>query len=238
MLKRLTLAALATISMSAFAQNTMTTTEYQTSRPMMWSDKDWDMSGKSDMEVRKAVESRANDVLSGGDRYCLATMLDRAPSSVEHALLWGLANSHKQAIMINDRMLAYRFPDTTVTTTSTTTTDTTGTTTTTVATTTTPDWNASNMDWSNTEASWRPMRMVMTKSIKPKDLSYIEALDILKSDLNDTSAGILTDWWNNTASDRQKDVLVRMVKGDARMADAIYYPSVYTHRTYSWVTTQ
>jgi len=238
MLKTLTLAALATISMSAFAQSgTMSTTEYQTSRPMYWNNKDmWDMSGKSDMEVRKAVEWRANTALSGGDRYVLATMLDRAPSSVEHSLLWGLANAHKQAVMINDRMLAYRFPDTTVTTTSTSSTDTMGNTTMTTTTTTSPDWNASNMDWSSMEASWRPMRMVMTQSAKPKNINYYEALEILTSDLNSSSAGVLASWWNGTASERQKDVIVRMLKDDAMMADAIYYPSVYTRRTYSWTT--
>jgi hypothetical protein len=236
MLKKLTLAALASISMSAFAQS-MTTVEYQTSRPMYWNTRDnWDMSGKSDMEVRKAIESRANTALSGGDRYVLATMFDRVPSNVEHSLLWGLANAHKQAVMINDRMLAYRFPATTVTSTTASSTDTMGTTTVTTTTTTTPDWEASNMDWSGIEDSWRPMRMVMTRNVKPKDISYITALDILTSDLNDSSAGVLAGWWNNDASERQKDVIVRMLKDDAMMADAIYYPSVYTRRTYSWTT--
>jgi len=218
MLKQISIAALAAVSMCAFAQNSST-----------WSD---DGMNKNDYNMRKHVEWRGNGCLSGGDRYELAEMLDRAPMSVEHCLLLALTGAHKQAVMINDKMLAVRFPADS-TTTMATTVNNNGTTTTT--TTTTDTWSASSMDWSGEEAGSRPMRLIMTNAKKPKDIDYDETRDILLANLNDTDAAIIADWWRTKANERQRDIIVRLLKDDARMADQIYYPSVYMHRTYSWV---
>jgi len=228
MLKKLTLAALATVSMSAFAGNTH---QYQTSGPGWSNSKDVDVSDASMFDQRKALEWRASQCLKGADQYELTQLLNRAPTNVEKALLSGLSKSHKQAVMINDQMLAYRFPsETTVATT--TTTD--GTSTTTVTTYDSNRENWSAMDWSGQEASARPMRMIMTSSSKPKEISYDQAIEILCSDLGDTSTAILSSWWYGQATDMQKTVIVRLLEDDASLPDQVYYPSVYIHRTYDW----
>lgn len=233
MFKQMTLAAMAIVATSAFAQSTTTTTVEYKSAPGWNKADDIDLEGKSIHQLRKKLEWRANDALSGGDRTTLVSLLNRAPSNVEQALLMGLSKSHRQAVMINDQMLAWRFPaDTTVSTTTTN-----GYSTTTTTTTYDNNMNWSAMDWSSAEANSRPMRMIMTKSAKPKDISYDQAIEILTSDLNDTQAGTLSSWWFSRASVGQKDVVVRLLKDDAAMADQTYYPSVYSRRTYSWTTT-
>lgn len=235
MLKKISLLALAAVSMSAFAQSSTTTTTTITQEPARSSNSDMGLHTRDHWDMKKSVMWRANQALSGGDRYYFSSMLDRLPTSVEMALVAGLSNAHRQAVIINDNMLAMRFPvDSSVTTTSTT--DASGTTTTT--TTTTTDWQMASTttgtDWN--ERSFRPMRLIMSGSAKPKDINYGEALDILTADVNDSSTAMLRDWWNNKASDRDRDVIVRLLKDDASMADQIYYPSVYTRRTWSWTT--
>jgi len=224
MVKKISVLALAAVSMCAFAGS---------HQGQSWANsKDVDASGGSQYDQRKAVEWRANQCLSGSDRYDLNSMLNRAPSDVEKALLSGLSKAHHQAVMINDQMLAWRFPsETTVATT----TSADGTATTTTVTTydnNTTNWSA--MDWSNQEASARPMRMIMTKDSKPKEISYTQAIEILCSDLGDTSTAILSSWWYDKASDLDKSIIVRLLQDDASMADQTYYPSVYMHRTYDW----
>lgn len=198
-----------------------------------WSNsKDMDTSDASQFDQRKAIEWRASEGLHGADRYDLNSMLNRVPSNVEKALLSGLSKAHHQAVMINDQMLAWRFPsETTVATT----TSTGGTATTTTVTTydnNTANWSA--MDWSSQEASARPMRMIMTAPSKPKAISYDQAIEILCSDLGDTSTAILSSWWSGQASDNEKSIIVRLLQDDASMADQTYYPSVYSHRSNAW----
>jgi len=228
MLKKITLAALATVSMSAFAGPNH---QYQSSSNGWHNSQDIDAVDKPLYDQRKAVEWRADQCLSGSDRFDLTNLLNRAPMSVEQALVTGLCKEHRQAVMINDQMLAYRFPsETTVATT--TSTDGTSTTTVTTYDTTPKDWTA--MDWSGQDASFRPMRLIMTKSDKPKEISYTQALGILTANLGDTSTAVLTSWWNEKATEQEKDVIVRLLEDDASMADQIYYPSVYMHRSYDW----
>lgn len=236
MYKNLALVAMAMVSVSAFAQSGNSTWTPTTSS---WNKMDDMDSNPSFYDMQKKVVWHANKCLSGGDSYTLLTTFDRVPLSVQRALVGGLYDAHKQAKTINEQMLAYRFPAETTTTTSATTTDgstaTTTTTTTTVTDNGTNNWSA--MDWSNGDMSSRPMRMVMTKGTKPKDISYSEAIDILIANQGQSTQGILSDWWQHRASERQKDVIVRLLEDDASMVDQIYYPSVYTHRTYSWITT-
>jgi len=228
MLKKITLAALATVSMSAFAGHTH---QYQSSYSGWHNSQDIDAADKSMFDQRKAVEWRAEQCLSGSDRFDLTNMLNRAPMNVEKALVSGLCKEHRQAVMINDQMLAYRFPsETTVSTT----TSTDGTSTTTVTTYDSNPTNWSAVNWSGQDDSFRPMRLVMTRSDKPKEISYTQALEILSANLPDTSSGILAAWWNGKATEQEKDVIVRLLEDDASMADQTYYPSVYMHRSYDW----
>lgn len=242
MIKNMLTMALATMSVAAMAQTdttskttTTTTTEYQTNTHSWNKDREMDMnwSDQSMWSLRKHVEWHAGQVLSGGDKFVLATMLDRAPTSVELSILKGLTGARKQAVMINDRMLAMRFPaDTTITTT--TTADNSGVTKTTKVT-ADNDMSAQAMNMADDSQS-RPMRMAMSRSSSPKEINYLDAVDILSSNLDSTESATLQDWWFYRASERQKDVLVRLLKDDAGISSQIYYPSVYTHRTYSWIS--
>jgi len=225
MLKKIAMAALASVTMSAFAHTTSITTQ----------DKGWNndnMQDRSVFDLRKRVEWRANDCLSGGDRFELSNLLDRSSLETENALLKGIVNAHHQAKVITEKVIAMRFP---VDTTTTYTTSSNGDGTTTVTQSTTTDWNASNIDWSNEEHGSRPMRLVMANKTKEKDVSYNDAIDILCSNLSDSERGSLQSWWFNTATEREKDIVCRMLKSDASMADQTFYPSVYMHRTYSWI---
>jgi|GEM_PF-3157275 len=237
MFKKITIAALASVSMCAFAQDSS----------MVRTSSTWSMSGDRAMmmdmnashyEKRKMVEMRANEALSGADRYVLMAALDRAPTSVEHSLVNGLFGAHRQAMMLNDQMIAARFPvqDMTVVTTTTSASGTTATTTTTTTTTTDTTMSGSTMAMDMNDITFRPMRMVMQSSARPKMVDYMTATDILTSGLNEAQAGILRSWWMNTASEREKDVIVRLLEDSAGLADQIYYPSVYTRRIYSWST--
>jgi len=224
MFKKITVAALATVSMCAFAG----THHHQSG----WNNKDMDAADASMFDQRKALEWHANESLSGSDRFALNQMLNRAPMNVEKALLSGLSKAHRQAVMINEQMLAWRFPAETSVSTTTSSDGTATTTTVTTYDTNSNNWSA--MDWSGQEASFRPMRMIMTKSDKPKEISYDQAIEILCSDLGDTSTAILSSWWYGEATEQQKDVVVRLLKDDASKGDQTYYSSVYTHRSYDW----
>lgn len=251
MFKKMTVAALASVMISAFAQdnatpnNTMSiTTTYDANHPWRAANEYFDPNGKSLWTVEKHVERYADKYLNAGDAYRISDTLSRVPLEIESALVFGLADAHLEAVNIEDRMLAMRFPQDSTTTI---TTSNTGSGTTTTTTTTTN--MASNIDWSSDAPGSRAMRMVMTSERKPKDIDYNEAIDILCSRISDSQAAVLRDWWYSGqdddniersvtvqgATEAQKDAIVRLLKVDASMADDVYYPSVYMHRTYSWI---
>ncbi len=218
MFKKMTLAALATVSMSAFAQTSTTSW----SNDMTWQQQNhhWnamDPNGMTTWDARNMVVWQSNTALSGGDRYILSNLLDRAPHNVVNALVWGLSRANWQArSYATERMMA-RYPaSTTSYTTSTTNTDGTVTTTTTT----------SNTGWAMTA---RPMRFVMDK-MAPRDVNYMEAMDILTSGVTSTEATILRTWWMDTATERQRDVIVRLLKDNATLVDVPYYPSTMPRR--------
>lgn len=219
MFKKLSIAALAIMSVAAMAQTSTTT---WSSDDTSWSKKEVIDDSLPISAKRKEIIKRARTVLSGGDAYEFTGMLDRVPTSVDLAIVEGLFDTHRQAIVIQEQALMAKYPTyTSMYTTSST--DSTGTMTTT---TTTETWAMS---------SGRPLRMVMESESKPKDLDYLNALTILSDGLNETQKGVLASWWATTASERQKDILVKLVENSARVADQVYYPSVYTKRT--WTTT-
>jgi molybdopterin-guanine dinucleotide biosynthesis protein len=225
MFKKLTMAALAMAAVSAMAQDSMSTTSTWSNDRMSSSNREMIDDSMAVSDKRMAVINRARQVLSGGDAYEFTSLLDRAPTSVDLAIIEGLFDAHRSAVLINEQMLMQRYPTyTSMYTTSST--DSMGNTTTTTTTTTTNTWA---MD----DNQWRPMRMVMQSEAKPKDIDYLHAISILTSDLNDTQAGVLSNWWATRASERQKDVLVKLLESSAAYADRTYYPSVYTRRTWT-----
>ncbi|MGV3617492.1 MAG: hypothetical protein ACO1SV_19370 [Fimbriimonas sp.] len=220
MFKKLSLAAMAMMSVAAVAQSTTTTTTTTWSNDSSWSNKEMIDDSMAISDKRMAVIKRARMVLSGGDAYEFTGLLDRAPTSVDLAIIEGLFDSHRSAVMIQEQKLMQMYPTyTSMYTTSD------GMTTTTTTTTT----------WASNDSEWRPMRMVMGSESKPKDIDYLNALSILSDGLNSTQQGVLANWWANRASERQKDILVKLVESSASYADRTYYPSVYTRRT--WTTT-
>jgi hypothetical protein len=226
MFKKISIAALAAISLSAFAQDS----DYG-----HWMEKgDINVAGKSNFELRKRIDRQASECLSFADQYDLDAMLNQNSDEIDTALLRGLCHAHRQAAVITDHMLAMRFPEDSTTYATTTTNGNTVTTTTTTTT-----LQANNIDWSSEDHSSRPLRIIMTNPIRPKDLSYDDAISVLCSNLNATESSILSGWWygednRDGATERMKDVIVRLLKDDARMADQTYYPSVYMHRTSGW----
>ncbi len=87
------------------------------------------------------------------------------------------------------------------------------------------------------DQSFRPMRIAMASHGMPKDVNYLDALDVLCSSLTDNEKAILQSWWFYDATERQKDVLVKLIADDAGISDQTYYPSVYTRRTTTWMMT-
>jgi hypothetical protein len=77
----------------------------------------------------------------------------------------------------------------------------------------------------------RPLKFVFARP-KHADINYPMALDILDQGRTQNERVILDDWWDNTATDRDKDVIVRMLKMDARSLTVPVYPSTLTKRTY------
>jgi molybdopterin-guanine dinucleotide biosynthesis protein len=213
---------MAMMSVAAVAQSTTTTTTQTTtwSNDSSWSNKEVIDDSMAISDKRQAVIKRARTVLSGGDGYEFTGMLDRAPTAVDLAIIEGLFDSHRSAVMIQEQRLMQMYPTYTSMYTSGD-----GTTTTTTTTTT----------WASNDSEWRPMRMVMQSEAKPKEIDYLNALTILSDGLSSTQQGVLANWWANRASERQKDILVKLVENSAAYADRTYYPSVYTRRT--WTST-
>jgi hypothetical protein len=216
MFKYTMLAAMAAVTTCAMAQD------------RWWYDnnRSWvDANGKTHWDIKKAI-LHEDQYLSGGDQYTFEAMLNRMDGNTEDALISGLFAAQRQAVLVRDQIIASRFPsDTDI-----------------VAQTT---GNDTVILAEETEISMRPMRMVMVEHTN-RDIDYDTAFDILCTDLNATQRNYLARWWDDTSStrdnnwdactnERQKDIIVRLLKIDARRADEPIYPSLYMHTKYDWV---
>jgi len=202
MLKTLMLAAFAAVAMAATAQ------DYSYGRGPYDQDKFYtDTATPTMWDMHKAV-IRQDCELQGADKYAFETLLNRLPANTENALVKGLWSARKQSVQVYDAMCAAAIPV-----------DNSGFPTTT-------DVIASV----NTDDSARPMKMIM-QAPRPHDIDYNTALDILCSNLNATEATQVTDWFNG-ANDREKDVVIKLLKHDAMKADDPIYASCLVHRTY------
>ncbi|MEZ0325673.1 MAG: hypothetical protein ACAH95_07185 [Fimbriimonas sp.] len=201
MFKKLALLALGAVSVSAFGQASA------------WQDP----STMTYTEAKQAVMTRAIGSINAGDAYLLSNILDRAPSNVSTALAFALAHNHWQARIIAEELALSRYPmDRTSYTTTVTNPD--GTITTTTTTTTAYDTEyAVNM---------RPMRIVM-ENMALRDMSYDQALDIITANVTTAEATQLRDWWWNKATERERDIIVRSLKANAKLGDTIYSSTVH-----------
>lgn len=202
MYKNLALMAFAAVATGAMAQS--------------WEWKQWDPNNSS-YETNKAwVERHAVDAIGGGDAYTLDNIFDRAPSNVSIALANSLAKNTWQSKMMGDEIAIAKIPMRTTWTSKTT--DTNGDmTTTTTTTTTTTEWTMNA----------RPMRMYMERY--PRNIDYWQACEIITSNLNDSEATAFRTWFWDTASEGQKDVIVRYIESNAKYADRIVYVSTLPH---------
>jgi hypothetical protein len=202
MFKKLALAALGAISVSAFAQS---------------SDSMQDPSTMTYTDAKNAVVTRAFNSINAGDAYVLSNIMDRAPTTIANALAFGLAHNHWQAKIISEELALARYPvDSTSYTTTVTNPDGTVTTTTTTTSTTYNTTYAENM---------RPMRMAM-ESNQWTNMDWNQALDILTANITTAEATQLRDWWWNRATEREKDVIVRSLKANAKMGNTVSYSSI------------
>ncbi len=214
MFKKLALLALGAVSVSAFGQ----APAWQDSR-MAWQSPSMTWQDPSTMtysEARHAVMMRTNSSINAGDAYVLSNILDRAPSNVSTPLAFALAHNHWQAKIIAEEIALARYPmDRTAYTTTVTNPD--GTVTTTTTTTTSYDTvYAVNM---------RPMRMVM-ENMAMQDLNYDQALEIITANVTTAEATQLRDWWWNKSTERERDVIVRALKANAKLSHHVYSSTI------------
>jgi hypothetical protein len=203
MFKKIALMALAAVSVSAFAQNSSTMQDPGT---------------MSFMEARNAVMTRGYATLNAGDAYVLSNVIDRSPSHVANAVAYALAHNHWQAQIIAEEIVLARWPvDRTSYTTTVTNPDGTVTTTTTTTSTAYTTTYAENM---------RPMRLVMEPNSSPRDIEWSQALDLMTANITAAEATQLRDWWWNRATEREKDVIVRVLEANAKLADTVTYTSI------------
>jgi len=90
MLRKLSLSALAIVSMSAMAM--------ADGNPM------------ADQDMRKDVMYQAQD-LTGGDQYYLSSWLDRLPSQYERTIVKALSSAHTSAVSLRDTIAMSRWND-------------------------------------------------------------------------------------------------------------------------------
>lgn len=216
MIKNLILGGLVMASVSAMAQsndwNHSSYYEMKNERKMKLMDENLPIS-----EKRMLVVNEARKMLRGGDAYAFTSMMDRVPTPVGLAITEGIFNANREALCVCDEKIASMSPGYV---TSYTTSGTDGTTTTVTTT-----YAMENR---------RPMRLVMDQSNTPKDIDYVSAISILTDGQDATQAGIVSDWWHRTATEREKDTIVRLLELSANMGDAPIYPSVYSRHSTTW----
>lgn len=224
MLKKLTLLALAAVTVSAFAQSTTTTTQTTqttttTSTAMTPGYMDYNMNATSDYD-RYRQDLRNVTWLSGGDQYYFEKQLALANGAEEHAIIKAVYNLGGWATQLrwengvarmNQEWPTYAFNRTTTVSSST---DTSGNTTTETTTT----WTAPTgvYTWDVNSSAARPLRFAY--EAHPRIIDYRTALEILDSGLDSTEAGVLNHWWMN-ADERAKDIMVRLISRQLQWVD-------------------
>lgn len=239
MLKTITLAALAVVSMSAFAQSDRWNSDDNLNRRDATLRTIDENPVRLEHDLDRAVRFMSRD-LSAGDRYYLQSAFQHMPANTERALVAGLYNTRVQAVALRDQYIQARMAEyaanmpsrTWTETSSTTTTATNGDTTVTrTVTTYEPDAWDNDTTWNNVVAldtydSMRPMRMLVRHPGRDKDISYLEAANILSASVNDTTAGQIHDFFMFDRDERTKDIMVRLIEANAKVADPRHiYPS-------------
>lgn len=214
MIKTLSIAAFAFASISAFAQSdswsTTSTSSWSSQQKMDCMDASQPISAKRQMVIKEARKW-----LNGGDAYEFLALMDRAPTSVDLALTEGLFNAHRTALILKSEKMASMAPGYSTTFTM-----------------TNNDGSITTTTTSYTVDEWNPVRKsMMEEPNTPKHIDYDRGLQILIDGQDETQAHILSDWWRDMASEKQKDVVVRLLAKSIRSANAPMYASVLSIRT-------
>jgi hypothetical protein len=205
MFKKISLAALAAVSMVATAQNP---------------DNDMNVSPGSPLSYDHAlriVNRQMREDLRPADAWQIQNVIDYGPSNITDALVQSLARSDLEARAMAPDYVMY-FPNQTAVSTTSVTSGSGGTTVTTTTTTT------SLGDW---EANARPLRMLMS-SHRSREMHLDDARDIILSNIpNYSQRTAFADWWDGwdavSASTNEKIAITHAVKDDAQFADEVAY---------------
>jgi hypothetical protein len=147
-------------------------------------------------EARQLAVDRAGAVLRAGDLYIFNNLMQRAPYSVTNTLSHALATNYWQAYLLGEEMAATKKP--------------------------------SVVDVvvriPSSDTSLRPMRLLMEN----RDMSVLQPTDVLNvllTGLGRYDQTQLKDWWLNQATERERDVVGKIVRQNASMANR-FYPSI------------
>ncbi len=236
MFKSISCAAMAALSLCAFAQSngqlqTNDKGESMSKNGIYYCDADLLASPPSTEKNTADYESVHWNVrhqaqwLNGADRFQLDSILVKAPGNVANSLCQALYNAQAEAnearyalvaqqVAANDQMAMTAAPGYTYFF---------------AQTPSTMSAQATIKTYSDSDN--RPMRMVLQQKREP-NINYDDALDILDHELSQSAASSLNDWYLNQASDADRDVIVRMLKKDAWFKNQPIYASTLTHRNF------
>jgi hypothetical protein len=226
MLKNITCAALAAVSLCAFAQSNYD--QGQSKMGIYYSDTDRmanppaaskNTASYGDMQWNLMHQA---EWLHGADRYDLYAILDNSTGEIQNCLLQSLYNIRCEAelarhdimaqdcasfeVMASSPMPGYTYffaedAPTAIT-----------------AQTNTGDF----VDVTN-----RPMRMALNQPRVP-DISYEDAASIIEHELNSSAATNFDDWFWHTATEQNRDTLVRVLRADTWVKNQPIYVSTLT----------
>ncbi|RYG36782.1 hypothetical protein EON81_08745 [bacterium] len=203
-MKYIAMLALAAVSMSAFAQDMDKKKDWSADMNMkhgLWLDKS--ISEQPMMDVKKAVKWHAKDYMLAGDAEVLKAAMDRAPSNEVWALTNGLASVLQQSLILQTGFNSFE-------------TNSTGNQLKAIIGMNKalgPDTYAilENPQPMAMEGQSRAQRFVTWNGAPSVSADYKSVLMSLTSNLNDTQAATLRDWFWNT-SERNRDAVSRFVQ--------------------------
>jgi hypothetical protein len=224
MLKSITCAALAALSICSFAQMESKNGIYYSDVDLMANPPTAQKNTVSYADMRWNVIHQTAWI-NGADRYDFLSMLDNSTGNIQNSLLQALYNARCEANLARRDVIAaevanadqmanspapgytYFFAQTF------------------------PTMSAQMAPTDFTDVDNRPMRMVLDQPRVP-NINYWDACDILEHELNTGAAVAFDNWYWNDASDRDRDVLVRMLKQDAWIKNQPIYVSTMTKRAF------
>jgi len=211
-------------SICAFAQMESKNGIYYTDNDLMSNPPTAQKNSVSYEDMRWNVMHQAH-WLNGADRFDLYAMLDKSTGNVQNSLLQALYNVRCEANLARHDVIAaevanadqmamspapgytYFFAQTPST------------------------MSAQTAPTDFTDIDNRPMRMILDQSKVP-DINYWDAADILEHEMSSGARVAFDNWYWSDQNERQRDVLVHMLKQDAWIKNQPIYVSTMTKRAF------